>query len=184
LPALAFGKAGRDTATFAYAYWLNERPVVVAGVDVGATFERTNNAETFFDAFGPAVGLVTDAGTLASLYDIFLRGGVTRSGARLLSADVLAEYTCGVVSGWDRSNKAPMTFGRGFMMGSWWMPSVYGWWGTKRCFGHAGGFSTVAFADPDRGLSVAIVTNGNRGRNDIIKRFTPLGHAIRRACAR
>lgn len=37
----------------------------------------------------------------------------------------------------------------------------------------------MAFADRRRGLAAAIVTNGNRGFADMLRRFAPLGSAIR-----
>jgi hypothetical protein len=58
-------------------------------------------------------------------------------------------------------------------------PSSFGWWNTGSCFGHAGAFSCLAFGDFKTGLSVAIVTNGNRGINDFFRRFIPLAHSIR-----
>ena len=61
------------------------------------------------------------------------------------------------------------------------MPSAYGFWGTQRCFGHAGAFSTLAFADPERDLAVALVTNGNRGRRALLTDLTPVVDAVRRA---
>jgi CubicO group peptidase (beta-lactamase class C family) len=71
-----------------------------------------------------------------------------------------------------------MRMARGFMLGTI-PPSIYGWWMTQHCFGHAGAFSTLASADPTRDLAVAIVTNGNRGPNDSLSRFASLGSVIR-----
>jgi len=61
-------------------------------------------------------------------------------------------------------------------------PSFYGWWGSASCFGHPGMFSSVAFADYDTKLSMAIVTNGNRGIGDFFRRMVPLTHALRKSC--
>jgi len=58
------------------------------------------------------------------------------------------------------------------------MPHLYGWGNTGACFGHAGGFSTVAWADERSRTAVAIVTNGNRGVGDLLRRCAPLGSAI------
>jgi len=56
-----------------------------------------------------------------------------------------------------------------------------GWWGTQHAFGHAGAFSTLAWADPTIDLAAAIVTNGNRGPTESLFRFAPIGSALRRA---
>ena len=110
-----------------------------------------------------------------------VRGGVTRSGERLISEDVLQKYTTKNVSGMDKSSGFFSSLGRGFMVGST-VVSSFGWWNTKPCFGHLGGFSSLAFADHDRKLAAAIVTNGNRDFFDVIKRFLPLCSKLRKAC--
>jgi CubicO group peptidase (beta-lactamase class C family) len=183
LPALRFGAAGRDPASFARAYWLAQKPVRVAGRDVGAGFEALHNSPGFLRALVPGAGLVCDAATLAAFYEALLRGGVARSGRRLLSEAVLARYLRRERLGFDRSNRAPLAVGRGFLLGTP-FPSVYGAFGTSRCFGHAGAFATVAFADPERELAAAVVTNGNGSRGDLLRRFMPLCGALRAACPR
>jgi CubicO group peptidase (beta-lactamase class C family) len=114
---------------------------------------------------------------------LLVHGGLTRSGKRLVSEEVLRRYTTVSVSAVDKSNGFFMRAGRGFLLGSMW-PSLYGWWGTQRCFGHAGAFCAVAWADPDLDLAVAIVTNGNSGPMESFLQFAPLGSALRRACSR
>lgn len=53
---------------------------------------------------------------------------------------------------------------------------------TKTCFGHTGSLSSIVFGDHKTGLSVAIVTNGNRGAMDFASLFIPLSHQLRKAC--
>jgi CubicO group peptidase (beta-lactamase class C family) len=65
-----------------------------------------------------------------------------------------------------------VTLGRGFSLG-WALPHPYGWWGSGRCFGHPGGFSMLAFADPDADVSVAILTTASGGVSDLVRRFAP-----------
>ena len=181
LPALRFGAAGRDAQGFARAYWLARRPVRVAGRDIGQDFEALNNSPAFLRALVPGAGLVCDAPTLAAFYEVLLRGGVARSGRRVVSQEVLARYLRRECLGFDRSNRAPLAVGRGFLLGTP-FPSVYGAFGTSRCFGHAGAFATVAFADPERELAAAIVTNGNGTRGALLRRFMPLCSELRKAC--
>lgn len=181
LPALRFGAAGRDPEEFARAYWLARRPVRVAGRDVGDGFESVNNSPGFLRALVPGAGLVCDAPTLAAFYDALLRGGVARSGRRIVSDAVLARYLRRETLAFDRSNRTPLAVGRGLLLGTP-FPSVYGGFGTSRCFGHAGAFATVAFADPERDVAAAIVTNGNGTRGDLLRRFMPLCAGLRKAC--
>ena len=53
--------------------------------------------------------------------------------------------------------------------------------GVARGFRAAGAVCTLGWADPELGLAVAIVTNGNRGPYDSLFRFAPLGTLLRRA---
>jgi CubicO group peptidase (beta-lactamase class C family) len=74
-----------------------------------------------------------------------------------------------------------MVLGRGFSLG-WFWPHPYGWWRTSACFGHAGNFSTLAWADPTTGCAIAAVTNGNRAPSALVTRFAGIGSALRAAC--
>ena len=152
----------------------------VAGVELSKTFEHDNNLAEVLTAFVPGAGLVSTARDLCAFYDVLARGGVTASGTRLVSSVMLARYTTGPTA-FDRSNRLPLRVGRGFLLGSL-TPSIYGWWGTQHCFGHAGAFSALGWADPKLELAAAIVTNGNRGPYESLFRFAPIGSAIHAAC--
>jgi CubicO group peptidase (beta-lactamase class C family) len=181
LRGLTFGLGQRDLESLAFSYWLGKERVMVGGINVAADFERRNNSAIQFDSMNPAVNLVTDASCLAAFYEFLLAGGVTRSGERLISESTLREYTTRNFLGWDRNSRAPCAVGRGFIQGASYT-TVYGWWGSGGCFGHPGGFSSVAFGDRDTGIAVAILTNGNRGFGDLARRFIPLAHGLRKAC--
>jgi CubicO group peptidase (beta-lactamase class C family) len=181
LPGLRFGATTDELPQLARTYWLSSGSVRVAGSDLSNSFERDNNLPEVLTAFIPAAGLVCTASDLAGFYEVLARGGVTRSGKRLLSAETLARYTHGGATAFDRSNRLPLRMGRGFLLGSS-TPCIYGWWGTPHVFGHAGAFCTLAWADPTLDLAVAIVTNGNRGPFESLFRFAALGTALRRAC--
>lgn len=180
LPALRFGLSGRDVNSFAFSYWLGSDEVIVAGSNVAEYFEW-QNSEEFFNANNPATSLVTNAESIAAFYDFILSGGKTPGGKQLISEDLLQQYTTQCVFGWDRSLKTAIAVGRGFVVGTG-IPSSFGWWNTRKCFGHAGGFSSLAFGDYDKNISVVIVTNGNRSFPDFARRFIPLAHGLRKAC--
>jgi len=181
LPALKYGLAGRELSDLAYSYWLGKDKVMVSKINVAENFERTNNSLEQIESLNPAVSLVSDAASLAAFYEFLVHGGVTRSGERLISEEVLRKYTTKNVSGLDKSSGFFSSLGRGFMVGSTFVSS-FGWWNTKPCFGHLGGFSSLAFGDHERKLAAAIVTNGNRDFFDVIKRFLPLCAKLRKAC--
>ncbi len=180
LPALQFGLAGRDINTLAFSYWLGKQSFLVADVNVAEDFEW-QNSEQFFNARNPATSLVSDAASLAAFYDFLLSGGKTPAGKQLISEMAIQKYTSRHVLSWDRSLKTVIAMGRGFVVGTR-FPSSFGWWSTNRCFGHPGGFSCLAFGEYCKNISVAIVTNGNRGTIDFAKRFLPLADGLRKAC--
>ncbi|MGD8584676.1 MAG: serine hydrolase domain-containing protein [Chloroflexota bacterium] len=180
LPALRFGLAGRPLESVAFTYWLGKSEVMVAGTNVAATFEEQNKP-SILNAQNPATSLVCDAASLAAFYAFLLAGGRAPTGQQLLSEATIRRYATRQHMGWDRSLRVPLALGQGFVVGSW-PPSTFGWWHTGRCFGHAGGFSCLAFGDWGSGLAAAIVTNGNKGTLDIMRRLTPLAHRLRRAC--
>jgi CubicO group peptidase (beta-lactamase class C family) len=183
LPALKYGLGDRSLDSTAFSYWLGKEKVMVAGINVAARFEKVHNTADFFHAMNPAVSMVTDAANLAAFYEFLVNKGITATGEQLISEKIIEKYTAQRLFGFDRSMKTFLTVGRGFMLGTL-FPSPFGWWNTGGCFGHGGGFSTLAFGDYETGISVGIVTNGNRGSMDFAKRFIPLAGGLRRACRR
>jgi CubicO group peptidase (beta-lactamase class C family) len=181
LPALRFGLAGRELNSLAYQYWFGPDKVMIGGFNAAYRFEKMANAKSYFDSLNPAFTLISDAASLAAFYDFILGGGRAASGEQLISERTLRQYTTRQVSGLDKSLKIFQALGRGFQMGTL-TPSLYGWWNTRQCFGHAGVFSCLAFGDYQTNVSAAIFTNGNRGIGDVMKRFIPLSHGIRKAC--
>lgn len=169
IPGLRFGATGEEMPSIARTHWLGTGSVKVAGVELSTTFEHDNNLPEAVMAFVPGAGLVCTAHDLAAFYDALIHG-------RYVKPETLAKYTTGALA-FDRSNRIPLRVGRGFLLGTR-TPSIYGWWGTQHCFGHAGAFCTLAFADPTRDLAVAIVTNGNRGPYESLFRFAPIGSAL------
>ena len=151
-----------------------------AGINVAQDFEE-QNTEAFLDTMNPATSLVCDAASLAAFYEIFTQWGKTPTGQSLVSENILKKYTSRQVFSWDRSLRIPLAVGRGFFTGSL-FPSSFSWWNTTCCFGHAGGFSCLAFGEYQTNISAAIITNENRSASDFMKRFVPLAHGLRDTC--
>lgn len=164
-------------APAARTYWIGG-PRVVAGVELSARWEEVHNAPTTHATLVPGAGMFATADALTRFYALLLDGG-----RGLLAPETIAAYTRVNAAGYDRSNRLPLRIGRGFLLGSL-MPSLYGWVGTRRCFGHAGAFCAVAGADPAHGIALAYVTNGNAGPYDLLRRTAPLWSRVRAACAR
>jgi hypothetical protein len=94
---------------------------------------------------------------------------------------MIKKYTSRIYFSWDRSLRVPLAVGRGFVVGTR-FPSNFGWTNTGPCFGHAGGFSSIAFGDYRTNMCAAIITNGNRSSRDFMRRFVPLAHNLRHSC--
>jgi CubicO group peptidase (beta-lactamase class C family) len=158
----------------ARTYWLGG-PRVVAGVELSARWEEIHNAAATRATLVPGAGLIATAGALARFYELLLEGG-----RGLLRPETIGRYTGAHAAGLDRSNRLPLRVGRGFLLGLR-LPSLYGWSNTRRCYGHPGAFSAVAYADPGTGAAVAYVTNANRGPYDLLRRAASIGSRVRRS---
>jgi CubicO group peptidase (beta-lactamase class C family) len=174
LHGLELMRAPTTAVPVARTYWLGAPHHRVGGLDIAPGFEAVNNDVSGTVTLVPGAGMYTSARTLARFYEMLLRGGLPVSPA------TISRYTRVWASGWDRSVRTFVRLGRGFARG-WWLPHLYGWSNTATCFGHAGGFSTVAWADERTQTAVAVVTNGNRSVDDLLRRCAPLGSAARRA---
>jgi CubicO group peptidase (beta-lactamase class C family) len=181
LDGLRLGVPQEDVSTLARSYWLDEKPPQLGG-EVLVGFEEAQNSVELLTAVLPGAGTVGTARALARFYAWLLAGTPTKGGGRLVSESVLARYTTPQTRGTDRTVGFPIVLGRGFALG-WFWPHPYGWWRTGSCFGHAGNFSTVAWADPTTGCAIAVVTNGNRAPAKLVTRFAGIGSGLRAACA-
>ena len=181
LSGMAFRGPLGELEKVARTYWIGRRAVYLNGVDIRAQLETAYHTPSVFSALVPGASMWTDAAHLAALYELLVAGGVTRTGQRLLREDTVRRYTARAVFGFDRTNRAPMTVGRGFLVGAPWT-TIYGWTGTGGCFGHVGAFDTLGFGDHATEISAGIVTNGNAGSMDFFARFRPLVTLLRKAC--
>jgi CubicO group peptidase (beta-lactamase class C family) len=180
LSELRLRREREELSLIADSYWLGPDQVKIGGRDVASGFERRNNSSETLTSLVPGGSMTTTASALARFYEMLLEGGTTDEGSRLLRAETLERYLAPNVTGFDRSLRSLLVVGRGFLLG-WLGPHPYGWWDSRTCVGHGGGFSTVAFGDRRTGTAIAMVTNGNRGLWDVLRRFAPLSSAIRRA---
>ncbi len=177
-------RVARDaTRAVARTYWLGPKRYRLGSEDVAARFEEIYNAPSTLTSLVPGASMATTASVLAKFYEMVLAGGTTAGGARLIRSETLERYLRPNVSGLDRTLRSYVVFGRGFLLG-WVGPHPYGWWDTRECVGHGGGFCVVAFGDRHAGAAISIVTNGNRGLGDVLRRFAPLSSSIRRSLRR
>ena len=171
------------TTLVAHTYWLGPRRYRLGSEDIAARFEEIYNAQSTLTSLVPGASMTTTASALATFYEMILAGGTTADGDRLIRAETLERYIRPNVAGFDRALRSYVVLGRGFLLG-WLGPHPYGFWNTRECVGHGGGFSVVAFGDRRTRAAISIVTNGNRGMADIVRRSAPLSSAIRKSLRR
>jgi CubicO group peptidase (beta-lactamase class C family) len=163
---LAWRYAGPAAST----YWLGAKRYLLNGANLAAGFEHVNNQIAGRTALVPGAAMYTTARALAAFYASMLDD----------PSEPLSRYTRAHTRGFDKITGAYVVLGCGFALG-WRWPHVYAWWGSQSCFGHAGAFAVGAYADRATGTGIAIVTNASRSIVDLIRRFAPLGSAIRRS---
>ena len=128
---------------------------------VGLPFDelvRVSNDERFLTAMIPSANLVTTANELARFFEIFRRGGEL-DGVRVMRPETvrnaMTEQSRLEVDLW---LGFPTRFGYGLVLGAQ-LLSLYGR-DTQHAFGHLGFTNILAWADPERALACAVVTNG------------------------
>jgi len=100
-------------------------------------------------------------------------------GKLLIPNKRLQKYTFSHVYSKDKTTKAYLSVGQSFLMGTL-LPSFYGWWSNKHCFGYTGLFASLSFGDYGSRISAAIITSGDRGIGGFMKRFISLAKDIHR----
>jgi CubicO group peptidase (beta-lactamase class C family) len=117
----------------------------------------------------PSGGARGPARELGRFYEMMLREGATGDGRKILTTESVRLLTTPRRVGlFDHTFRQTMDWGLGFITNSAkygpdTVPYQYGPAAGPGAFGHGGSQSTSAFADPDRGLAVAMVFNGQPG---------------------
>ena len=127
------------------------------GVGVDRLVRLTNDPR-FLTGIVPAANVVTTAWELTRFFEIMRRGGEL-DGVRVIETDTirhaLVERSHLEI---DLSLVYPTRFSYGLMLGAQ-LVSLYGR-DTQYAFGHLGFTNMLAWADPERAISVAVLNNG------------------------
>ena len=152
-----------------------KRPIPPQYRDTPELAHDFNRPETW-RAVLPAAGGIAAARDLAAVYAVLAQGGSGR-GVSLVSADGLAQVTAPTNRPGDLDGTIgfPMRWGLGFHMGT------HGRGSTMRTFGHGGAGGQIGFADPDRELAFAFLTNGELSPDFVVWRYRLHGLAFK-AC--
>jgi CubicO group peptidase (beta-lactamase class C family) len=134
--------------------WMLSRSL---GVDIHEAV-RLSNTSRFLTAIVPSGNIVGTAEEGSRFFELLLRGGEL-DGVRVFDRRTvrraIAEQSYLEI---DSFLGAPIRYGMGFMLGSSWF-SLYGP-DSPRAFGHIGFTNVSAYADPDRDVSVCLMTSG------------------------
>lgn len=117
-----------------------------------------SNDPRFVTGVVPAANVVTTANELSRFFELLLRGGEL-DGVRVMEPRTIRRAI--VESAYreiDFTLGAPMRHSNGFMLGAE-MLSLFGP-DTELAFGHLGFTNVLGWADPERGLSVGLLTSG------------------------
>jgi len=127
------------------------------GAEPAEVVEMSNDPR-FLTAIVPSANVVTTAVELSAFYQCLLDGG-SLGGVRVFEPSTITHATA-EQSIWelDLTLGLPLRYGLGFMLGGQYA-SVLGW-DNPLAFGHVGFTNIFSWADPERDLSVAIITSG------------------------
>jgi CubicO group peptidase (beta-lactamase class C family) len=130
---------------------------------------HSSNDPRFLTAIVPAANVVTTANELSRFYEIFRCGGRLDDVRVMRPETVRHALTEQSRLEFDLSLGFPTRFGYGLMLGAQ-VLSLYGR-DTQHAFGHLGFTNMLGWADPERGLSVAVMTNGKPALYPELARF-------------
>lgn len=163
------------------------RHVPVRGRDPGRWISQlVINRPVTRRAVIPAAGLSATARDVARLYQALLGGG-SIDGVRVISPETLAVATTPSSDGeLDRFLKLPVRWAAGFQLGG--ERGVLGGSGamgglaSKQTFGHNGSYACLAWADPQRELVMAYLTNLLVTRAAGTRHMAAVSDAVHRIC--
>jgi CubicO group peptidase (beta-lactamase class C family) len=160
-----FGVAARDAARVARSY-VTGVPLVpplstfltrALGVSLEEAVEMSND-KRFLTAIIPSANVVTTAEELSRFYQLLLNDG-TLDGVKIFEPRTVRRATAeqSYLEA-DLTLGLPLRYSMGFMLGARYF-SLYGP-DTDRAFGHLGLTNIIAWADPERQVSAALITSG------------------------
>jgi CubicO group peptidase (beta-lactamase class C family) len=153
----------------------------ILGASLETAIELSNDPR-FYDVDVPAGNIVATASECSRFFQCLLNGGEI-DGVRIFQP-VTVERAVREVSStqFDRMLLIPIRYSAGMMLGS------HGWGmfgpATPNAYGHLGLTNNFAWADPERALSVTLLTSGNPVIGTHLPRLGMLLNTISRRCSR
>lgn len=143
---------------------------------------RLSNSDPFLHEIVPSANIISTTFEAARFMELLLRGG-TLNGVHIFDPGTIARATTEQsYLELDRTLFAPVRFGMGFMLGTQ-IANIFGL-RTPRLFGHHGMTANFLCADPERDISLAIMTTGKPAMAPGMIRFLQLMQTIAATCPR
>jgi CubicO group peptidase (beta-lactamase class C family) len=148
------------------------------GVSMAEVVKLANDPR-FLTGIIPAANVVTTAAELSAFYQCLLDGG-SLDGVRVFTPRTVQHATAEVsYLELDLTLGLPIRYGLGFMLGAR-VPNLFGY-DNPHAFGHLGLSNNIAWADPERQLSVALLASGKPVLSAHVIRLVQLMMEITRA---
>jgi CubicO group peptidase (beta-lactamase class C family) len=146
--------------------WDRHVPIKASG-PVGPFFQSVLNRRSTRAAVVPAAGISTTARDLATFYQGLLVGALLNPETLAIAVEPSSEGEL------DRTAKAPIRWSQGFQLGGpRWLDGAQtslGSLSSRRTFGHNGSNCCIGWADPDRRIAYAYLTNRvGRPQSDLV----------------
>ncbi|HEY3558710.1 MAG TPA: serine hydrolase domain-containing protein [Kribbella sp.] len=136
--------------------WSRHVPIMASG-PLGPFIQSVVNKRSTRAAVVPAAGMSTTARDLAGLYQALLDGRLLRPESLAVAVEPSSDGDI------DRTARAPIRWSQGFQLGGpRWVDGAVTSLGTLsgvRTFGHNGSNCCIGWADPDRRIAYAYLTN-------------------------
>jgi CubicO group peptidase (beta-lactamase class C family) len=150
------------------------------GVSIDTATELSNS-QNFMEAIVPSANLYASAEEMSRFYQMLLEGGRYKN--KQIFEPVTIQKAIREASGvrLDKGVFLPLRFSAGFMLGG----KPVGMYGinTHHAFGHLGFSNIFCWADPERDISVSILTTGKPIVGNHLLALPKLMHAISSLCA-
>jgi CubicO group peptidase (beta-lactamase class C family) len=141
-----------------------------------------SNSDAFLSGIVPSGNIIGTANEATRFFQCLLNGGEL-DGVRVFQRDTILRAIADQTNlEFDLTLLLPVRYGTGFMLGGEHY-SLYGK-GSPRAFGHMGFTNTVLYADPERAISVCLMTSGKPFIHKGLVNWFNIMRTIARCCPR
>ncbi len=155
-------------------------PLKIFGMPLETVVESSNK-DRFLDAVLPAGNMFANAEECSRFYQMLLDNGRYKNQQVLRSNTIRAARGGGFLPAWDDTFNIPAHFSQGgFMLNS--PPLMLFGIRAPKAFGHLGFINTLTWADPDRQISVGLLTSGKPFIGPHLYNFAAIPSLINHYC--